>query len=148
MKLVRSWVPTSAPVNVPQIFYFDDQANVIIMEDCGPECKTLKDLVLDGEVSAELGRHLGEGIGEFLGLVHKEGSEGPAAKKFASNEQARTVSIWATYGRLLSTLSGADSLPVLEDPPLELEDADLETVASVVERTSAILSESNDQVTL
>lgn len=144
MKLVRSWVPSSALINVPQIFHHDDQANVIIMEDCGPESKTLKDLVLAGEVSAELGRQLGKGIGEFLGIVHKEGASGPAAAKFASNEQARTVSIWATYGRLVSTLSGADGLPKLEDPGLDL-DEELQTVGSVVARTSAVLAEANDQ---
>jgi 5-methylthioribose kinase len=144
LNLVRSWVSNAALVNVPEVYHFDETSGVVIMEDCGPSSKTLKEWVIQGELTTSLAEKLSRGLGEFLALIHERGTP-EQASRFASNEQARSISIWATYGRLLSTLSGADGLPALQEPPLEIDEETLEAVSDIVTKVSTKLEVAQSQ---
>ncbi|KAK0466335.1 kinase-like domain-containing protein [Desarmillaria tabescens] len=135
MGWITSWLPEDSPVTVPRVHFFDDEANVIVMDDCGLGTVTLKKLFTDGNYSPAAAKMIGEALGHFIKLVHTNGN---ADKRildlFKTNVQAKQISAYVTYGRLVSTLSGQDRLPALSDPPLDIEAKDLEVVKDVASK--------------
>ncbi|CAL1694015.1 unnamed protein product [Somion occarium] len=129
---VKKSLPLDSLVTVPAIHLFDDKADVIIMDDCGVDVLTLKQLMLEKPPSIELARSIGEALGNFLAFFHTEGTADQELLDFlAKNETGRQISSWATYGRLVSTLSGKDELPALPDPPLDVSQDDLNIIEKV-----------------
>lgn len=91
------------------------------MDDCGESVPTLKELLLTNPPSLEVSRAIGSALGEFLAYFHTQGTADSAFVDLVStNASGRQMSSWATYGRLVSTLSGEDKLPKLSDPPLDI----------------------------
>ena len=139
-------LPADAFVNTPEIHLFDNTANVIIMDDAGEDSLTLKALLQSGKrVSPGSFRKLGMGLGTFLASVHGWGTDDAEAREFfEGNKQGRTLSAWATYERLVLTLSGEDAaLTILNEPPLNVDRDTLDRVAKVALNTAnAVKTES------
>jgi 5-methylthioribose kinase len=55
---------------VPELYHFDEQAHVIIMEDCGVQSLNLKQLMLTATPSPAVAREIGLALGQFLGRLH------------------------------------------------------------------------------
>ncbi|KAJ7292780.1 kinase-like domain-containing protein [Mycena rebaudengoi] len=130
LKRVRDWLPEDSVVNVPAVHLYDDKFNVIIMDDCG-SASTLKELMLAGKISVPLAEEIGNALGVFLRRLHDWGTHTPSvAHFFEGNKQAKILSIWMTYGQLVSTLTG-NELPKLVG--LEIPSDKLEVLSKVAE---------------
>jgi len=126
---------------------FDEERHVIIMDDTGEGSIPLKALMTEGKVTLALARKIGSVLGIFLGGLHKWGKGNEeACKAVRGNEQGKKMSAWAFYGRLKETLMGAEDVPMLSDPPLALEEKDLEVVDSVAQETIQKIVGENNQV--
>ncbi|KAI0784990.1 kinase-like domain-containing protein [Abortiporus biennis] len=127
MKKVKEWLPYDSIVTVPTIHLFDEEANVIVMDDCGEHSKTLKQWMVDGLPSPEVASEIGNAIGTFLGNFHEWGSESQELRDlFKDNINGRKISAVITYGLLTSTLAGGEgSPPPLNDPPLGISQQQL-----------------------
>ncbi|KAF7793407.1 hypothetical protein EIP86_004519 [Pleurotus ostreatoroseus] len=138
MRRVRSLFPEDSLINVPEIFLYDDKENIIIMEDCGEHSVTLKNLLKDGpSISTETVRKIGATLGTFLARLHSWGKDNQEVLDiFDENKQARTISAWATYGRLVETLSGESKLPRLGNTPLGVSADKLQLVAQIAKETT------------
>ncbi|KAJ7697194.1 kinase-like domain-containing protein [Mycena rosella] len=126
---------------VPGMHYFDEEAHVIIMDDCGASSLTLKELLLTATPSPAVAREIGLALGEFLGRLHSWAATDPSLLDFFDqNAQAKQITAWVTYGRLISTLT-TDNLPAvaLLSEPVPPEDID-DIRAIIAERTPEILT--------
>ena len=140
MRYARSIVRDDSLVTVPEIYRFDSDANVIIMEDCAASDEdtytvTAKEYLLRTEgtrpspPTKDVSRIIGAALGKFIATLHnKSRNNVEVLDNFDKNQQARVLSAWATYGRLHSTLSGEDALPPLSDPPFEVTSDDLKKI--------------------
>lgn len=137
---VKDWLPAVSLVTVPTVHLFDQRANAIIMDDCGNDAITLKEMMLkiSPSIIEPVATEFGGAIGEFLGLLHNWGRDNDEVLRFFDrNEQAKSMSAWATYGRLVSTLTG--ELPSL--PNMHVSSDDLEIISKLAsEKTTAINS--------
>jgi 5-methylthioribose kinase len=134
---------------VTEIHRFDKEANVIIMDDCGEGAMDLKELMRTNPPSVALASEMGACIGEFLSRLHTWGRGNEELLRFFdANQQARRIYGWATYGRLVSTLSGQDGLPKLLDPPLEVSAHDMEIVSKLADERIAEINTSMETMTM
>ena len=148
MRVVGNWTQGSV-VTVPQVHLFDEERHVIIMDDAGEESIPLKALMTEGKVTLALAKEIGAVLGVFLGGLHKWGNGNEeACKAVRGNEQGKKMSAWAYYGRLKETLMGAEDVPMLSDPPLGLEEKDLDVVDSVAKEATQKIVGENDRVSL
>ena len=150
LKAVRSWVPKGSLVAVPAVHRFDDENNVLIMDDCGETSVTLKALIREKNISTHVAERIGRALGEFLASVHSRGAEQSQEflGLFASNKQARSISAWATYGRARETLDGSAGPAVLADPPLDVKEEKLDKVGAVANEVIEKLKHTEDKVRL
>ncbi|KAG6333896.1 hypothetical protein ID866_5181 [Astraeus odoratus] len=127
-------------ITVPRVHLFDEEAHVIIMDDVGEDVVTLKELLINESVPVDILEEMGSALGQFLGHLHGW-HERPDVdlSLFAHNELGKTISIYATYSRVVSTLTGKHGIPALSDPLLDVPEEKLETISRVVEtRTKEI----------
>lgn len=149
LEWITSWLPEDSPVTVPHIHLFDDKANVIIMDDCGLGSVPLKKLFADGNYSIASAKKIGEALGHFIKLVHANGNADKGILDlFKTNIQARQISAYVTYGRLVSTLNGQDHLPALSDPPLDVEPRDLDVVGDIASKMQSEIMSAESSVSL
>ncbi|TFY58493.1 hypothetical protein EVG20_g8126 [Dentipellis fragilis] len=148
MREVRKLLPEDSLATTPEVYLYDEDASVIVMEDCGEDSVTLKDLLKSGPpVSLEIAHRIGAALGTFLARLHAWGkSKENVLNMFEGNKQARTLSAWATYGRLVETLSGASNLPVLDDPPLNISADKLTTIAKIAQETTDAMESAHEAV--
>ncbi|EMD41880.1 hypothetical protein CERSUDRAFT_110439 [Gelatoporia subvermispora B] len=141
LRQVKGWLREDDMVAVPAVHSFDEDANVIIMDDCGESVVTLKQLLLTTSPQSVLARQMGTSLGVFLARLHSWGGGSDANLAFfAQNKQARELSAFITYGRLVSTLADG-TLPALSDPPLSIPQDELERVEVVAKNaTQAMLT--------
>ena len=94
MTYAKAWLPFDSIVTVPKAYKFDEENHLMIIEDCGEDALTLKDLVRQGNVSSDLGGNIGTSIGHFLGSLHCWGRNNPDGILgiFKGNEQAIRMS--------------------------------------------------------
>ncbi|KAG6851387.1 hypothetical protein H0H93_005785 [Arthromyces matolae] len=151
LKRVKAWLPTDSLVTVPVIYEFDPDRNVLIMEDCGAETLTLKDFMLQigADASVSLAATVGSSLGNFIGAMHQWSRSNPDGilDFFLQNKQALQLSPWATYGRLVQTLKPGENdevLPPLQNPPLQISDADLEVAKKVAMDVSGSMVAARD----
>ncbi|KAJ7762411.1 kinase-like domain-containing protein [Mycena maculata] len=141
LRRVGGWLPADSPVRVPTVHLFDEENHILIMDDCGPAAATLKTLMLAGRITPVLADEIGSALGAFLSALHAwstqpENRAGVAL--FDGNTQAKGMSAWATYGRLVSTLSGADGLPKLVG--LQVSDEDMAVVSQIATEMSRAMN--------
>ncbi|EJC98715.1 uncharacterized protein FOMMEDRAFT_23526 [Fomitiporia mediterranea MF3/22] len=119
LKHVRSFLPVDALATVPELYLHDPEAHIIIMEDAGPSARNLKDLLRTVPLNEETSRELGAAMGRFLAAVHVHGTADTALIEATQNiEDARRITAWITYGRLVDSLKEAGNGTTLVDPPL------------------------------
>jgi len=117
------------------------------MDDTGADSINLKAFMQQGKASLPVAQRIGSAIGEFLGGMHKWGrGNAELLNVIRGNEQAKTLSSWIYYGRLVSTLKGLDDIPKLRDPVLEIGKNDIEVVEKVVEETTKAMLDVQDSV--
>lgn len=121
------------------------------MEDCGTDAVTLKDFLRSGEASPPgLAQTIGTSLGEFIAAMHEWSKSNPDGilDVFDKSVQAKKLSGWATYGRLLPTLdpTAEDIPPKLLDPPLEVDDSDLKAIAQIADELQADMMSARDVV--
>lgn len=134
-------------MTVPTVHRFDKEAGVIIMDDCGVNALTLKRFMQEGRSNPALGEEIGSALGEFLGNLHVWGEGNlPVIDLFEGNKQAKEVSAWATYGRLVSTLSNQDALPALRDPPINVSSEQLEMINKASSDTALAMTSTRNSV--
>ncbi|KAJ7114572.1 kinase-like domain-containing protein, partial [Mycena crocata] len=126
---------------VPGMHHFDKTAHVIIMDDCGEDSLNLKQLMLTATPSSAVAREIGLALGEFLGRLHSWGTVDPSMLDFFdSNEQAKKLTAWVTYGRIISTLT-TDDIPAVALLPESVSECDLDDIRAIIaERTPEILT--------
>ncbi|KAH9486413.1 4-hydroxytryptamine kinase [Psilocybe cubensis] len=146
LRRVRGWLPADSLVTVPEVHLFDEDAHVIIMDDAGEDAISLKSYIQQGHATLASAKKIGAAVGAFLGGMHKWGKGNKElCAAVAGNSQAKAMSAWVFYGRLLPTLSGDSGVPKLMDPPLVAAAEDLEVIKGLVEETTAALLAVDDQ---
>ncbi|GBE77663.1 predicted protein [Sparassis crispa] len=135
LERVKELLPPDSLLSVPEVLRFDEDANAIIMSDCGEGIYTLKQLLQSHTPSAKIAREIGEALGVFIGRLHSRGaSDRDFLDTFQGNVDGRKTSAFVTYGRLVSTFT-TDQLPMLSDPPFELPEGRLEAISAVATKT-------------
>lgn len=146
---MKAWLPDDSLVTVPAVHLFDEHENVIIMDDCGEGVLNLKELMLTETMSLEVAEEVGTALGEFIGKLHVRGKQDSEMIDFLSgNQSGRSLSVFATYGRLVSTLSGEDGLKVLSDPPLGVSEEDMIVVEEIAKVKSQEVMTSMETVVM
>lgn len=161
MRHARSIIPSNSLATVPEVYLFDSDASVIIMEDCAATSAsdsdwdtytlTLKEYLLRTEGTRPsppnelISRQIGVVLGEFIATLHgKSKTDEEVLDRFDKNQQARALSAWATYGRLRSTLSGVDALPALAESPFEISEDELKKIDVIAEKAQALIRTSRE----
>ncbi|KAJ7887303.1 kinase-like domain-containing protein [Mycena olivaceomarginata] len=124
---------------VPELHHFDEQAHVIIMEDCGVQSLNLKQLMLTATPSPAIAREIGLALGQFLGRLHLwSAMDSSLLDAFDQNKQAKKITAWITYERLISTLT-MEKHPAIACLPTPVPDNTLDALRLIVaERTTEI----------
>jgi hypothetical protein len=145
-------------VTVPTVHRFDGAHHAIVMDDAGPRAQTLKAALLAGRISPSRGAALGRALGEFLRELHARGreDEDEDGSVGGGNVLGKELSVFATYGRLGSTLRALDRdrdgdgdgeserallRSVLGDEPLGVSDETLRVIEALAERRAAQIME-------
>ncbi|KAF8874414.1 kinase-like domain-containing protein [Infundibulicybe gibba] len=140
LRRIRAWLPPDSIVTVPRVYLFDAEFNAIFMEDCGNTSQTLKEFIQSGRLSVEMAQTMGTALGLFIGKVHSWSQENPdMAIFFAGNEQARAISEWTTYQRLLTTLKGDENLPALEEPRFRIPQKQFDIIKGSVDQRTPVM---------
>ena len=129
-------------VTAPAVRFFDEEAHVLIIDDAGSDTRTLKEMLINETLPGPLLEDIGAALGRFLSHIHGW-NEHPDVdlSLFANNEVGKRISAFATYDRLVSTLTGGDNIPHLQDPCLEVTEEKLTIVSNLAEtRTKEICS--------
>ncbi|THH05169.1 hypothetical protein EW145_g4991 [Phellinidium pouzarii] len=142
LRHVRAFLPADALVTVPALHHYDSKRHVLIMEDCGPHGRTLKEILRDADVplSPHAARALGTALGRFLAVVHTQGSSDVELLNcVARNEEGKRLSALVTYGRLAAMLKGEGESAGLVEPPIAgaggLSEKDVEDVGALASET-------------
>jgi hypothetical protein len=145
----------NALVTVPSVLLHDKLAHLIIMDDAGEGTKTLKQLLLDGVLDVPLVQEIGRALGTFLAELHRWGAaeaQSDARLALGDNSVARQISVFATYGRIIQTISSERpddaQFPDLQNPPLDSVNdpaalSALRDIASVKEKE---IEQANDTI--
>ncbi|KAF9074970.1 hypothetical protein BDP27DRAFT_1381023 [Rhodocollybia butyracea] len=146
LKIVGASIPDNDFVNVPEVHLFDEKESIIIMEDCGVGSLTLKQFAMDGKCTLDTAEKIGLELGLFLRRIHAINRERNSAvcDVFEGNAEAKRISAWATYGRLVSTLSGEDALPALQNSPLDIKEGDMKAIEEIAKTMSALMISAKD----
>lgn len=106
----------------------------MIIEDVGPDTRTLMDMLIDGTLSTSLLEEIGSMLGRFLAHIHEWNKYSDIdLSLFTSNEAGKMILDSIIYGRLVSTLTGEDKIPCLLDSPLDIPEETLGNISKLVE---------------
>jgi len=148
LRLVHDNLPRDEIVTVPAVHFYDEDKHVLIMDDCGENSATLKQLLIDQKITPKAAQTIGKGLGRFLvnlhGLINKPDLD---LELFHNNDTGRSTTAVVTYGRLESTLSGKDGLPTLADPPLSIREQDMGIIRDVARKRMEDISSARDVMT-
>ncbi|KAJ7611973.1 kinase-like domain-containing protein [Mycena polygramma] len=142
LEKIKSTLDCGPRASVPTMYHFDEEAYVLIMEDCGADAPTLKALMCSAAPpSPAVAQEIGSALGEFLGKLHAWGTVDPSMLDFfQENEQAKKITAWVTYGRLISTLTSS-TIPAIALLPEPVPEEDLNDIRAIItERTEEILT--------
>jgi 5-methylthioribose kinase len=145
LRLVRKMYTDDDVITVPNVHLFDEEAHVIIMDDCGTDARTLKQLVIDEALPQTVAEEIGTSIGRFLGRIHAWNKDDMGI--LSNNELGRMLSALVTYGRLVSTLSGGDNIVALADPGLDIPEGKLAVISKLAETRTREISSTTEVLT-
>lgn len=132
-QLSTAGIPTF--ITVPTVHLFDVERHVMIMDDAGKDCRTLKNLLIEEGLPKAVSEQIGTALGEFISSVHAWNQKSNTnLTLFANNQVGKYISALMTYGRLESTLMGRDDIPSLSDPFLGIPEAKMMTISKLAER--------------
>ncbi|KAF5356167.1 hypothetical protein D9756_003701 [Leucocoprinus leucothites] len=114
LRRVREWSPATAFVTVPSVYHYDDVEHAVIM--------------------TETAHRIGKEVGDFLGKLHAWGrSNKDVSEFFDANRQAKIMSSWVFYGRLIPTFD--DGLEKLQEPDVKLSKAERSALEKIAEES-------------
>jgi hypothetical protein len=151
MNRVKAWLPPTSLVTIPQILLFDAKNNVIIMEDCGSDSVPLREFLRSGKASQPgMAEKIGTSLGEFIASMHEWSRGNPDDILHAFNACTHSKESAVTWNcrAVLDTLkqNGENIPPVLLDPPLEMDTADLQTISKMVKELQNEIMAARDVV--
>ena len=122
---------SDSAVTAPAVYLLDEESHVLIIEDTGPDTRTLKEILIDETLPRPLLEDIGTALGRFIGNVHGW-NERPDVdlSLFANYQVGRSLSV--TYGRVVSTLAGKDDIPYLDSPCLDIPEKKLSNITELV----------------
>ena len=146
-------LPSDSIARVPMIYHHDEVNHAIIMEDAGRDAVNLKELLRrPNPPSQATGAAIGRMLGEFIARLHAWGKtdQGRASLDiFDGHPQARDICSWATYGRLVGTITGkSESIPLIHDPPLRVAAEELDKVSKFAEERAEEMRTSRETMTM
>ncbi|KAG1749770.1 kinase-like domain-containing protein [Suillus paluster] len=148
LRLVREMHADDDVIAVPAVRLFDEEAHVMIIDDCGADTRTLKQLVIDEALPQPVAEEIGAAIGRFLGRIHAWNKNGSFDMGiFHNNEVGKMISPLVTYGRLISTLSGRDNIATLADPVLDVPEENLDVISKLAEARSHEIGSTSEAFT-
>ncbi|KAG1784196.1 kinase-like domain-containing protein [Suillus placidus] len=148
LRLVRKMHADDDVITVPNVHLFDEEAHVMIIDDCGTEARTLKQLVIDEALPQTVAEEIGAAIGRFLGRLHAWNKDASFDMGiFSNNEVGKMISALVTYGRLISTLSGRDNIAALTDPGLDIPEGTLAVISKLAETRSSDIGSMTEVLT-
>lgn len=147
LRRVRKMLPEDSLVTVPKVYQYDGQAHFIIMQDCGPSSRTLKQVLIDEPTGLhpEEAKRLGNALGVFVSTVQEEGTKDRELMDLvAKNGDMRGIIARYYYGRLISSLVGEENKPLPYDQPFDLSSEDVSTLKDIVnDATESIMNDSS-----
>ena len=151
MTKMREILPPDSLARVPTIYLHDEVNHVIIMEDAGRATVNLKELLRrQNPPSVEMGATIGRMLGEFIARLHVWGKteQGRASLDFfEGHTQARDICAWATYDRLVDTITGrSESIPLIHDPPPLVTPHELEKISKFAEERAEEIRSSRETI--
>lgn len=115
------------------------------MDDCGSDSVSLKAYMQGGRCSIETAQRIGKEVGDFLGRLHSWGkANASVCEFFEGNHQAKVLSSWVFYGRLLPTFD--DGLEKLQDPDVKLSEEERKALEQICEETSDAMRKASGAV--
>ncbi|KDQ63165.1 hypothetical protein JAAARDRAFT_188771 [Jaapia argillacea MUCL 33604] len=149
LRRVSEWLPAQSVVQVPRIYLFDKENHFIIMEDCGGDVVTLKKLTMETPPRPVVAEAIGKALGEFLARLHDWGTVSKdLLDYFDAHEQGKQISAFLTYGRLVTTITGQDSLPMLPNGTLSASEGNVGVVTKLAEERTRIILSSHETFTM
>jgi len=134
LRRVGEWSPPTAFVTVPHVYHHDEKEHAIILNDCGADCISLKEYMQKGRCTLENAHRIGKEVGIFLGKLHSWGKDkADVYQFFEGNYEAKVMSSWVTYGRVLSTFEG--NLKKLQEPDVKLGEEEINKLKQICEET-------------
>lgn len=136
MTRARLSLPPNLLVKVPQIYHFDVYNSFIVMEDCGADVVTLRDLFRsESSCSTGLAETIGTAVGDFIAEMHEWSRSNPDGilDIFDKSLHAKEIIADFNYNRLVTTLqcSDKDDLPLLSD--LKIDPSDIQAISKLTE---------------
>ncbi|KAH8835611.1 kinase-like domain-containing protein [Flagelloscypha sp. PMI_526] len=133
---VHKILPKDSTATVPEVFLWNKEDRVVIMEDTGEGATNLKEFIQKGGLTGQdqLAQDIGRELGLFLARVHEWGiTDTESTNFFAQNELGKVISDMVVYKRLWSTMSGKDAMHQrgweAGKPPVDgISEADLEAL--------------------
>jgi len=153
MNKMREILPSNALARVPIVYLHDETNHVIIMEDAGRDAVNLKELLRRSDLpSPATGATIGRALGEFIAKLHAWGmtDQGRGSlDSFDGFPQGRDICAWATYGRLVDTVTGkSESIPLIHDPPLQVTSDELDKISKFAEERAEEVRVSMETATM
>ncbi|KAI9456939.1 kinase-like domain-containing protein [Boletus coccyginus] len=136
MTRVRLGLPKNLLVKVPKIHHFDVYNNLIVMEDCGADVVTIRELLCSGSAcSISIAETIGTAVGDFVALVHEWSRSNPDGilDIFDKCLQVKKMTAEFNYTRLVATLqcSDRDDLPLLSD--FKTDPSDIQAISKLAD---------------
>jgi 5-methylthioribose kinase len=137
LRLVLKMHANDDVITVPAVHLFDEEAHVVIIEDCGMDTRTLKQLVIDEGLTQMVAEDIGAAIGRFLARIHAWNKEASFDMGiFTNNEAGKKTASFFLYECLISTLSGQNNIAELADPVLDISKAKLNVISKLAQTRS------------
>ncbi|KAJ6495519.1 kinase-like domain-containing protein [Mycena vulgaris] len=149
LEKVKAGLDCGPLATVPGMHHFDEDAHVIIMDDCGAGSLTLKELMLTATPSPAVAREIGLALGQFLGRLHSQRylSNSPPLLGLLLIDPAQKITAWVTYGRLISTLT-TDALPAIVLLNEQVDESDLADIRAIVDERTPEIYTSRETLTM
>ncbi|KAJ7776184.1 kinase-like domain-containing protein [Mycena metata] len=145
---VKEGLDCGPKATVPGMYHFDEEAHILIMEDAGEDSVNLKSLLVNNPPSVAVAKDIGRALGRFLGRLHSWGAAEPAMLDFFNeNEQAKNITAWVTYGRLIQTLTSGN-VPAVALLPEPVSESDLDDIRAIIEERTAEINTSRAALTM
>ncbi|KAJ7029879.1 kinase-like domain-containing protein [Mycena alexandri] len=148
LEKVKEGLNCGPKATVPSVYHLDEEAHILIMEDCGENSINLKSLLVSAPPSVTIAQDIGRALGQFLGRLHSWGTNEPAMLDFFDqNEQAKEITAWVTYGRILPTLTSGN-VPAVAFLPEPVPESDLDDIRAIIAERTAEINTSRAALTM